>query len=352
MIANALLCYNICSIVMRLRPAHCWGSLRMDRVKKQYFSTFVPGMEDVVERLMRHEGGITPERMMHGAAIYRSVREPDLPYMRHTFLVLTQFGGAKNLDEAVKRLLSRGEWLDKMPYETLQGKKFRIVTMNEGQLQSVNMRYLNMLEKVIMDHTGMRTLRERPEVELWIDRREKSGTYFLWRVGARRGAKSNTPGALRPDFAMMLANYCRVGGKQVVNLAAHDAGLAKAFLSAGAKGINVVCENPRNRQAFAQIQRVRVLDDATEIGDHSTNVVFIHVPEKMEAKQPEAYLREQLTQAGRMVTKDGMVMVVALYAQAENAISRANWLDIEACFHVTLSGKKLAVWQMRQSEEE
>ena len=186
-------------------------------MKKLYYSTFVPGLEEAVTSLLRHEGGVTVERVMNGGVLYRSVREPEFAYMHHTFLVLTQFQNVKTLDDAVKRLMTQGEWLDRMPYETLDGKKFRIVTMNDGQLEGVNMRYINMLEKVIMDHTGMRTLREKPEVELWIDRHTQGGTMFLWRIGARRGVKAAAPGLLRADLCAILASMCRVGGKNAVN---------------------------------------------------------------------------------------------------------------------------------------
>ena len=78
-----------------------------------------------------------------------------------------------NVNDAVRRLLATGGWLDRFPYEETQGKKFRIVTAQDDHLVSANMRYVDMLEKAICEHTGMHTYRERPDVELWVSAARK-----------------------------------------------------------------------------------------------------------------------------------------------------------------------------------
>lgn len=153
-------------------------------MKKLYFSTFIQGLEKPIELMLHKEGGVAVERMLNGAALYRSVREPSLPYMHQTFQVLFQMKPMANVNDAVRRLLATGGWLDRFPYEETQGKKFRIVTAQDDQLVSANMRYVDMLEKAICEQTGMRTYRERPEVELWVLCRPEAA-YFLWRMGKR-----------------------------------------------------------------------------------------------------------------------------------------------------------------------
>lgn len=301
-------------------------------------------MEEAVSRLLRHEGGVTVERVMDGGVLYRSVKEPEFAYMHHTFLVLTQMQGIKTLDDAVKRLMTQGEWLDRMPYETLMGKKFRIVTMNDGQLEGVNMRYLNMLERVIMDHTGMRTLREKPEVELWIDRHSQGGTLFLWRIGARRGVKAAAPGLLRADLCAILASLCRVGGKNAVNLAARDSAIPYALFAAGAKNITAVCDDERGRAAVSRVSKLRVMDDVQDLDDGCAQAVIAHVPEKAPGGMPEKYLRELLGESARIVSGDGLIMLVALRGQADNAIERAPGVAVRERYDILISGKKTVVW--------
>ena len=156
-------------------------------MKKLYFSTFVEGLEKPIEAMLHKEGGVAVERVLNGAALYRSVREPALPYMHQTFQVLFQMKPMANVNDAVRRLLATGGWLDRFPYEETQGKKFRIVTAQDDHLVSANMRYVDMLEKAICEHTGMHTYRERPDVELWVLCRPEAA-YFLWRLGQAGGA--------------------------------------------------------------------------------------------------------------------------------------------------------------------
>ena len=43
-------------------------------MKKLYFSTFVEGLEKPIEAMLHKEGGVAVERVLNGAALYRSVR--------------------------------------------------------------------------------------------------------------------------------------------------------------------------------------------------------------------------------------------------------------------------------------
>ena len=172
-------------------------------MKKLYFSTFVEGLEKPIEAMLHKEGGVAVERVLNGAALYRSVREPALPYMHQTFQVLFQMKPMANVNDAVRRLLATGGWLDRFPYEETQGKKFRIVTAQDDHLVSANMRYVDMLEKAICEHTGMHTYRERPDVELWVLCRPEAA-YFLWRLGKRQPKQE---GQLRSDVCAVAAFF-------------------------------------------------------------------------------------------------------------------------------------------------
>ena len=94
-------------------------------MKKLYFSTFVPGLERPVEAMLRKEGGVAVERVLPGAALYRSVRTPAFSFVHQSFQVLFQMKPVAGADDAVKRLLATGGWLDRFPYEETEGKKFR-----------------------------------------------------------------------------------------------------------------------------------------------------------------------------------------------------------------------------------
>ena len=48
-------------------------------MKKTYLGTFLPGLERPIEAMLHKEGGVAVERVLPGAAVFKSVREPALP---------------------------------------------------------------------------------------------------------------------------------------------------------------------------------------------------------------------------------------------------------------------------------
>ena len=73
--------------------------------------------------MLHKEGGVAVERMLSGAALYRSVREPALPYVHQTFQVLFQMKPMANVNDAVRRLLATGGWLDRFPVRRDAGEE-------------------------------------------------------------------------------------------------------------------------------------------------------------------------------------------------------------------------------------
>ena len=57
-------------------------------MKKLYFSTFVQGLEKPVEAMLHKEGGVAVERVVPGAALYRSVRDPAMPFVHQTLSLI------------------------------------------------------------------------------------------------------------------------------------------------------------------------------------------------------------------------------------------------------------------------
>jgi len=189
-------------------------------MKKTYYATCVPGLEGVVETLLRREPGVVPEWAVEGAVLFRADQTPNFSYLHNVFLVLHTMRGLPDLDAAVKKLLVAGDWLDRMPFDQVGqqevAKRFRIATMHHDQLAPVNMRYLSLLEQVIHNHTGMSVRRERPDVELWLIRCGERATVFAWRLTKGRADKT---GAIRADLRnLMLALAGAAKGSAVYNL--------------------------------------------------------------------------------------------------------------------------------------
>jgi len=317
-------------------------------MKKLYFSTFVQGLEKPVEAMLRKEGGVAVERIVPGAALYRSVREPSMPFVHQTFSVLFQMKPVSDVNDAIKRLMATGSWLDRFPYEETQGKKFRIVTVMGDKLVSANMRYVDMLEKAICENTGMRTYRERPDVELWVLCRPEA-SYFLWRMGKQSATRQE--GQLRTDVCAVVSFLSQCGAKNAAILGCTNASLPYALKAGGARTLTCVCpDHSSAKMVESKIRGVRVSEGSsgyTDLADASQQAVVLHLPVKVErTPRLEADLRNALFEARRILCEEGRLIVIASLAHAESTLRKTQGVRVLARYDLTLSGQKSAIWVM------
>ena len=317
-------------------------------MKKLYFSTFVQGLEKPVEAMLRKEGGVAVERIVPGAALYRSVREPVMPFVHQTFSVLFQMKPVADVNDAIKRLMATGSWLDRFPYEETEGKRFRIVTAMGDKLVSANMRYVDMLEKAICENTGMRTYRERPDVELWVLCRPEAA-YFLWRMGKQSATRQE--GQLRTDVCAVVSFLSQCGAKNATILGCTNASLPYALKAGGARSLTCVCPDRSSAKMIeGKVRGVRVSEGSsgyTDLADGSQQAVVLHLPVKAEkTMRLEADLRNALFEARRILCEEGRLIIVASLAHAESTLRKTQGVRMLARYDLTLSGQKSAIWVM------
>ena len=315
-------------------------------MKKLYFSTFIRGLEKPVETMLHKEGGVAVERVLPGAALYRSVKEPDFPFVHQTFMVLFQMKPVANANEAVKRLLATGNWLDRFPYGEMEGKRFRIVTAEGDKLVSANMRYVDMLESAISENTGMRTYRERPDVEIWVLCRPEAA-YFLWRIGKRSATKQD--GQLRSDVSAVISFLTGCGGKNAAVLSCSGTSIPLALKNGGARTVSCVCSDritAKNLQD--RIRGIRVCEGSsgyTDLADSSQDAVVIQLPVKAEkTERLESDLRSAMFEARRILGDNGRLVVIAATNQAESTLRKTQGVRPLGRYNLTLSGQKSAIW--------
>ena len=315
-------------------------------MKKLYFSTFVQGLEKPIEAMLHKEGGVSVERIVPGAAIYRSVREPVMPFMHQTFQVLFQMRPVANVNEAVKRLMSTGTWLDHFPYGEMEGKRFRIVTAEGDKLVSANMRFVDMLESAICDNTGMRTNRERPDVELWVLCRPEAA-YFLWRIGKRSTTKQD--GQLRSDVSAVISFLSTCGNENAAVLGCTGASIPMALKNGGARTVTCVCSDRATAKGLQdRVRGIRVCEGNggfTDLADSSQGADVVYLPVKAEkTERLESDLRSMLYEARRILNQDGKLIVVASAYHAEATLRKTQGVRALARYNLTLSGQKSAIW--------
>ena len=126
--------------------------------------------------------------------------------MHQTLQVLFQMKPMANVNDAVRRLLATGGWLDRFLYEETQGKKFRIKTAQDDHLVSANMRYVDMLEKAICEHTGMHYVSRETPGRRAMGALSPRGCVFPVAALAKRQPKQE--GAARSDVCAVAAFFC------------------------------------------------------------------------------------------------------------------------------------------------
>ena len=302
--------------------------------------------------MLHKEGGVAVERIVPGAAIYRSVREPSLPFVHQTFSVLFQMKPVADVNDAIRRLLATGSWLDRFPYEETQGKRFRVVTAVGDQLVAANMRYVDMLEKAICENTGMKTYRERPDVELWVLCRPEAA-YFLWRIGKRSATRQE--GQLRSDVCAVVAFLSRCSGGSAAILGGTSGTLVQAMKSCGARTLTCVCPDRASARLIGdKVRGVRVIEGSsgyTDLADRSQDAVTLYLPVKAE-RYEESELRNALYEARRILREDGVLIIVAALHHAESTLRKTQGVRALARYDLTLSGQRSAIWVMQPKEED
>ncbi len=297
-------------------------------MKKAYYATCMPGLERAVEARLRREPGVVVEWSGEGAVMFRADKAPNLSYLHNVFLVLQTLSGLPDLDEAVKKLLLAGDWLDRMPFAQLEGKRFRIVTMHGEQLVPVNMRYLDLLEQVICEHTGMRVLRERPDVELWLIRRGERVTVFGWRLTSHRAAKGQNSG-VRADLCAMMAWLARAGAGATLRVGRDAEGrMDKAARAEGA----------------ARVVALEELQEQAPVGDASVRAV-IGAPYwigKGETSTPA--VRALLQEVQRVLAPEGRAALLMPEGALGGALEQVSGLEAMDRFSLRIGGRTLHLW--------
>ena len=308
-------------------------------MKKEYYSTFLQGLEEPVSGILHKTGGISVMRVLKGAVIYRSVHEPHLSCMQRTYQVLCEMRPEKNLNAALRRLSATDSWLDRFDFESVAGMRFRIVTAVDGQPSAGDMRYVAMLEKSICEQTGMLVARERPQVELWVNLRQEA-LYFLWRMNKKDGQKNEDP--LRRDLCETMAALAKPQGGQTVILGLTGPNLPEALRSQGAASVQAVMAGHLKNGAAQARSMVRILSGTpgyTELNTGTMDAVFVALAPKGSFSIQEEALRGTLREAMRIVKRDGR-LVVFYPRSLGQPFRRLNEQERLFSYQVTVSGEE------------
>ena len=316
-------------------------------MKTLYYSSFLRGLEEPVRLMLAKEGGLSVERVRPGGVLYRSVRMPSPVFVHQTFLVLAQVRQAsKGPDEIIRRLLRAGDWLDRFPYQTMEGKRFR-VTVSDGEKKiPANMRFISMLEDTISEHTGLRVNRERPEVELWLVW-QPAESLFLWRE--ERRSQKREAGRLRPDVAQTIAFLMGYAQRSVAVLDG-DAAVPLALRDRGAQHVSWATQHaptdvPRGIRVLPCSPAHTPLEEASQDA-----VCLLCLPQGKNSPAEMADMRSAVFEASRITARQGRVVLAGTLKQLRDVIARSRTLAVENQYRFELSGSTCGIWVARRDE--
>ena len=221
------------------------------------------------------------------------------------------------------------------------------MTAQDDHLVSANMRYVDMLETAICEHTGMHTYRERPEVELWVLCRPEA-SYFLWRLGKRSPKQE---GQLRSDVCAVSAFLAHCGAKNAAILACTGSALPAAVKASGVRALTCICpDRATARLIESKVSGTRAYEGSsgyTDLADSSQSAVLMYLPVKAEkTERLESDLRNALFEARRVLEPEGRIVVIAALAHAESTLRKTQGVRVLGRYPLTLSGQKSAIWVM------
>lgn len=155
-------------------------------------------MERFAVNLLK-SGGAAGIKPMDSAVLFSSDKELKAPWAVNMFRVIITFR-SKDIQDAV-HTIARGNW---KPVHEGHGS-FRIIVMDRGKLRSIPDSLMAAMERRFTMSTGMHPNRAKPDIEVWLNRRNDGLTFFMLRADRRgeHGPKLNK-GELRRDIACIM----------------------------------------------------------------------------------------------------------------------------------------------------
>ncbi|MCL2608318.1 MAG: methyltransferase domain-containing protein [Treponema sp.] len=166
------------------------------------------GLERIVAKILKTfgAGDISP---LEGALLFRCRDEPNSKCINNLFMVLDDFSSANILDAA--RHIA--EKIPSLRGTEIGGRTFRIVVMDCGKLRAIPPDLMGRIEKEVSRQTGLKPNRSKPDVEVWLNRRNDNSVYFMLRLRKHAAFdKALNQGELRPDIVAAMIHLANVGG--------------------------------------------------------------------------------------------------------------------------------------------
>ena len=342
-----------------------------------YFSTFITGLQEVVKSALDNQiSDVEIGTIFDGLIMFQSDRPiqriKSLRFLNNTFLLLHLFTpkektlSNKPIEDMMNAILKKPALIPGVPRWAIKdAKSFRIIASIENQTVSVDNDLLTKIERFFAYRLKLKTNRSRPDIEVWfIERSEGYGFIGIRLKHAQNVEKVLQKGELRPELAHMLC-YMSEPKKDDVFL--------DPFAGSGAIPIERAVSFPF-KQVIASEGDIRTFErlkkrasetklnitlgqwdalNLTSIPDNSVKKIVTDPPWGIFSQLDidlKVFYFDMLNEFVRILQKDGLIIIVMGQKDLfEKALNKLTTLTLTEKYDILVSGKKAAIYKMRQN---
>lgn len=334
-----------------------------------YYSTCVPGLERIAQRLMQREiPGFQLEKLMSGALIYRAGaldRQLDhLGCLSNTYLLMGQRERVRDLSQAVHWLLSDRKLMGRIDRALALNrfKSFRVMFSEANRLASVRPDQRAQLERMLPSSKVNRLNPETEVLLLWRSEGFALALIRLTRPGEAR--KQVKQGQLSPAICQCLVALAdpKRGQRFLDPFCGHGALGLERLKWGGARQVTMADCNPElvatlKRRLPAPAQALVL--DALQLDQHlepaSVDELVTDPPWGLFEPlplPPEQFYREMLRQFAFVLAPGGrLVVLTADKERFARALREQPGLRFEERFDLLVNGKKAAAFVARRAAD-
>lgn len=338
-----------------------------------YYSTFITGLQEVVETALR-EGlkNVQVDLVLDGLIVYRS-DEPiqeilNLRFFNNTFLLLELSNHKHNffVRDLIKNVLQKRRLTHEIPKMAIKNKRsFRIINSEENQLVSIDKKTLENAENFFGNKLGIQVSRAKPDLEVWfLKRNEGYGFIGLRLTKTPNYEKTLHKGELRPELAHLM---CILADLQFSDVVLDPFAGYGSIPVECAKGFRIkqIIAGEKDEVAFKILQEKAIKTrsniivrkwDALGLAfltDNSVDKIITDPPwgfyDNKNINLTEFY-RSMFKELIRLLKPNGlMIILMGQKDLFETVISSFSKLKLLNRYDILVSGKKAAIFRIRLS---